>query len=187
MSEHGYRPEHRDSEQTLSASEVKAFLTQKLIPGETINVERSNGSKNTGSIHHLDRSTGSVTVQFTEDGKTKFKTIDLLRFLKWQGISVDLPPEQVTDTVETGKSSEKILSAGGLVALGALITYGTAKMEGLMYPHLLEHYNASNSYFEDMRVFVAHHYANNPTTTMLVGTCIASAVLAIKLRMANRT
>lgn len=184
MNERGFRPEEGRAEVKISSpAEVKAFLTQKITPGETIAVGRRDGSKSEGAIYHIDRNTGDITTSFEENGKVKYKKVDLITFLNWQGISIEVPKVK-EELPEPSDAKEKILSAGGLLALGALSTYGAAKLEGLMYPKLLETYNGANTFLEDMVVFVAHHYEKNPTTTMLVGSCVAAIHIALKKRKA---
>ena len=182
MNERGFRPEEGRAEiKNSSPEEVKAFLTQKMTQGETITVGRGDGSKSTGTIYNIDRTSGIITTSFQDNGQTKYKEANLITFLKWQGMTIDMHEIQ-KELPEPLDAKEKILSAGGLLALGAISTYATAKLEGLMYPKLLETYNGTNTFFEDMRVFVAHHFQNNPTTTILIGSCIAALGIALKKR-----
>lgn len=184
MNERGFHPEQgRMEEEISSPAEVKVFLTQKITTGETITVGRSDGSKSEGIIYNIDRETGDITTSFEEDGKVKYKKVDLVTFLKWQGISIETPKVKA-ELPEPPDAKNKILSAGGLLALGALSTYTAAKLEGFFYPNLLETYNDTNTFLEDMAVFVAHHFEKNPTTTMLVGSCIAAIHIALEKRKA---
>lgn len=184
MNERGFSAEHARQElREVSWDQVMDFLSQKAKQGETINVGRSDGSKSQGELYSIDRSTGLITVVFQDGEKIKYKKVDITTFLNWQGMTVHAP-ESSSKLPEIGDVREKIVSTGGLLALGALSTYATAKLEGLMYPNLLETYNGANTFLEDMVVFVAHHYEKNPTTTMLVGSCIAAIHIALEKRKA---
>jgi len=186
MNERGFSPEQREQEaKVITGEKIRSFMIDKIQSGDSIMVGRSDGSKNEGTIYHCSDDLTEVIVRFQDGERIFHKTVDLKTFFEWQGLTAETPTEEQKDesrgSIET---KDVILSAGGLLALGALGTYAVAKLESFKYPHLLESYD-TNTFFENWRVFVAHHYAENPSTTMLIGSCIGAFLIFMK-SAANR-